>query len=852
MADTIEKFFDDDTKVEHDDVVIGIDLGTCNSCCCVWRNGYAEIIADEYGNRTIPSVVAFTDRSTLIGVDARNYMTINSSNTFYEFKRLIGKKITDHTIASDQKFLSYTLCYDETQSEHNMVRILRNTKNGDVRMSPEELSSYILIKMKQMASNYLGFDVSRAVISVPAYFNDAQRRATRDAATIAGLECIRIISEPIASALAYGLHKTYSNSDDAGGLPKRNKNIIVYDLGGGTLDVSLVEIDNGTFDVIGSSGNTHLGGVDFDNRLYDYCVNIFGKRYPDVKLKDIPTDALFKLRKSCENAKKVLSTSSNATIGVTNFYNENGFIVNVTREEFNNRCNDLMMMCLKPLNDVLEGCKVGRDMVDEIILVGGMTRVPAIRDSIKKFFGKEPNCSVNPDETVAVGAAIQGYILSHKSDPFSDSVTLLDSTQLSLGVETMDGIMCVVVPRGTLMPASEKKLFSNDVSGETSVCIRIYEGERKLTSDNFYVGEFELTGLTPSPRGYHKIEVTFTIDVNGMITVSAHDLRGNGANTIRVNSNNGRLPQATIEKLVQSAKQFEITDKENKKKHKMHHELLEMCKNIMLNLRSGTSNISQDEIDDIVCDIKNIANVLNEPYDKIDMEFYNTTSKRMNSKYFALIIRNTPKHDNEPTGETPNDIGTTIFTDECENSKTFTKIEAAELGYTERIDSDTLNELKQIRSTLIELCQSTLDIINTPGVLLNTVQKDELRDYIDDTLVWVHVHQKIEMHEYTDKLNKITQLCKEYVLQQENQLQCDSKNELHTLCIALKNALDSNLLPINTDNEKLLNSVLEETQQWLQQNDDNDATQCQAKIDYINSICNRMYDAEIKNETKKS
>jgi heat shock 70kDa protein 1/2/6/8 len=430
MTDLINKYFEETLETEEKiniEYVIGIDLGTCNSCCSIWRNNAAEVIPDEYGNRTIPSVVSFTNKTVYIGVEARNQLLLAPKNAYYEIKRLIGKKMNDKTVLGDKKFLTYELRADKNDN----VAIVYEKDGNEKLLSPEELSSYILMKLKKMASDYLKSPVSKAVISVPAYFNDAQRQATRDAATIAGLECIRIISEPVASALAYGLNKLTKISREG------DTYVVVYDLGGGTLDVSLLTINDGIFEVIGSAGNTHLGGVDFDNRIFEYCINVFKTNHINFDETIITAEASQKLRKACENAKKVLSSTAQTTIGVINFFNGENLIVNLTRTKFNDICNDLRMLCLQPLSDILLNCEIKKEAINEIILVGGMTRVPSIREDIQRFFNKCPNSSINPDEIVSVGAAIQGHILVHKNDPFSDSITLLDTTALSLGIETI-------------------------------------------------------------------------------------------------------------------------------------------------------------------------------------------------------------------------------------------------------------------------------------------------------------------------------------------------------------------------------------------------------------------------------
>lgn len=842
MADTIQDFFADapeDVK-EIIEQIIGIDLGTCNSCCGIWRNGSLEIIADEYGNRTIPSVISFTSKQIYVGTEAKNKMLLDSTNSFYEIKRLIGKKIDDCTVIGDKKFLSYKLCGDEKGN----VRILRQKGKTEELITPEELSSYILMKLKHMASEYLQQDVKKAVIAVPAYFNDAQRQATRDAATIAGLECVRIISEPIASALAYGLSKLtkIAKSGDV--------NVVVYDLGGGTLDVSLLSINDGVFEVVGCAGNTHLGGVDFDNRIYEYCLNYFKSININFSQEVLTRDAIQKLRKACENAKKILSTSIQTTIAVTNFYDNQNLILNMTRQKFNEICNDLFILCLKPLDDILNNCSIKKDGITEIILVGGMTRIPIIRENIQRFFGKCPNSSINPDEIVAAGAAIQGYILAHKNDPFSDSVTLLDTTPLSLGIETIGGVMNVMIQRGALIPTSEKKIFTNDTANETSVNIKVYEGERKMTKDNFLVGEFELSGLSQEPRGYHKIDVIFTIDVDGMITVTAEDLRKNSSNTLRINGNRGRLSTQEIEKIIATAKEYEVNDKIMKKKKKLHYELFEVCDNIIKNLDTNKTQISDEDKLVIKEDVLTILETLKKPFDEIEEEYYSMEVKRLNKNYCVLVSLFDEDATKKPDLSQVNQTGTSIFQNEEDEEKTYQKVASMELGFTETIDTTKLNEIKQIRDTILTNCHTIIEILESPGIPLDENDKTELKDYIEDTVVWIHIQPKITYGEYVNKMDEINEKCNEYIKVEENN-SIGTIDELKTLCDSLKSSLGSNLLAIDELHSGQLEHAIDNVVNWMKTNKLSTSEEYQEKIDYLNSYCNEIY-ADIYNEKNEN
>ena len=547
-----ENNYNEDKFNKDENIVVGIDLGTTNSCVGVWRNNNLEIIPDEFGNNTIPSFVGYTKVNKYVGINAKNQKELNPKNVFYEFKRLIGKKI--NAVENDKEFFNYDLVPDE----ENNVNVI--TDYGLV-ITPEELSSNILIKLKEMASKYLKNDIKKAVITVPAYFNDSQRQATKDAAKIAGLECIRIINEPTAAALTYGLlNKSLSKKVN------ESINVIVYDLGGGTLDISLLTITDGLFEVKASVGNTHLGGIDFDNKIISYCINYFKKDNKIEKLDNLSSLSYQRLKRACENAKKILSVSLKTNIIVQNFYEDKDLILTLTRERLNYICKDLLILALKPLEDILESAELGKEDINEIILVGGMTRMPQIIDNVKKFFnGKEPNCSMNPDEVVAAGAAIQAFILSHDDDPFSENITLLDIIPLSLGIETIGGVMNFLVPRNTIIPITKKRIFTTDSDYDKSVVIKVYEGERKMTKDNFLVGEFELEGIEPAPRGIARIEVKFNIDINGIITVSAEDITDKDKlsvkKSITITGNKGRLKPEQINKLINEAREFEIKDR---------------------------------------------------------------------------------------------------------------------------------------------------------------------------------------------------------------------------------------------------------------------------------------------------
>lgn len=741
-------------------MIIGIDLGTTNSCVAIWRNNKLEIIPDKYGNNTLPSIVAFTKKTKYIGYSAKNQKELNPSNVFYEVKRLIGRKITDISDISDYEYFSYEICVDD----NNLILL----KSDFGIHSPEEISAMILIELKQMACLYLGEEVTDAVITVPAYFTDVQRQATKDAAKIAGLNVIRIINEPTAAALAYGL-----------GI-KNDVNILVYDLGGGTLDISILNVHDGTFEVIASSGNTHLGGADFDARLLTYCLKTHYKDYDEIP--PLSSLALQNLKNECENVKKLLSNVKKTHIVVKNFNNERDLKIEITQKIFDELCSDLYINCLDPLNEILKSCKMSPDEIDEIILVGGATRMPKIRENIKNYFKKEPNFSVNPDEIVAMGASIMGYILQNKNDPFSESIVLMDVTTLSLGVETLDGIMNVVVPRNTVIPTTKKKLYTTSTDNEESVNINIYEGERKLIKDNVHLGSFELVGLDPMPRGYAKISVSFKIDSSGIIEVTAEDLRDGNMNYVKVISNKNNMSDDKINELLEKAKFYEENDKNELTIKTLRYELLDLLKVIKYNLT--TIEMSDEEKNIILSDINNI-NIKN---DEINEELLRKHISTLQEKYFGLctIINNNIKANNQ------NNMGTNIYNDQDDEIK----YESPNLK--SNITNNIINNNEDIKYALIDLCINMLD--NLKLAKLDMERENEIKYIIDDVLLWANVQYKIIRNEYEEKINYINNLYNE-IFQNNNENNISS--ELEILCFeSLKND--------NGDKEKV-NDILE----WL-------------------------------------
>lgn len=865
---------------KKEELIIGIDLGTTNSVSAIWENKDLNIIKDRLGNKTIPSVVAFTDKGMLTGYNAKLQLSKNPSNTIYDVKRIIGREFTDETVQNDVDYFTYKI----VPNDDNSIRI--ETSYGKKLYRPEEITAIILKKIKHISEQYLQRPVNKVVITIPAYFNDTQRQNTNDAAKIAGLDCVRMLNEPTAAALAYGLNK---KSD-------KEMNVIVYDFGGGTLDVSLLNINEGVFRVIATTGNTHLGGEDFDQIIYKYVLEEFNKNYKVSK--KIHKKSLQKLRIASENAKILLSSSTSTNISIPKFYldKQNGIQIDInidiTRELFEKISNELFIEALRPVDDIMYITELTNKDIDEILLVGGTTRMPKIRFILHNYFNKQPCTSINPDYVVAAGASIYGYMINNKDDPFCSNLVLLDILPLSLGVETTDGIMTIIIPRNTTIPTKITKRFTTEKDNQTEIIINVFEGERKLTEDNYKIGSFILSGIEKAKQGIPIIIVSFEVDVNGIITVSATNKYNNKTNKLII-SNKKKLSDTIINQLIKEAQEMEYEDNLKFKSIEKYHQFKYLYDMIDYNINKNPETmLNEGDRKNITTEINfikkilddNIKEYMNELHLNKDnknktisdisiqnikshkekcedfkniIKIYDGKTKLLKKKYGTLILQ----MDNDETSikvkssTAFKDLSgkTDDFDDINEEKVEIVPIEVDNLSklFTHQVEKVNINKddpNMPERVQVLHMCKQVEKYIHLKECELTEDNKMKLKSYIDNVNIWLNVNVKINIEDYKQKSQEINNVANQIIHDDKiDKLEKNSlRYELNELCDDLIYKIEKHDLPLGKEQCLFLKKHLIECLSFINDTKDthdrNDSVY-KEKITNINTLCEDLYNS---------
>lgn len=868
---------------EKEDLIIGIDLGTTNSVCAIWENKDLNIIKDRLGNKTIPSVIAFTEKGMLSGYNAKLQLSKNPFNTIYDVKRIIGREFTDDTVQNDMDYFTYKIISNEDNS------VLIKTDYGKKIYRPEEITAMILKKIKYISEQYLKRYVNKVVITIPAYFNDTQRQATNDAAKIAGLECVRMLNEPTAAALAYGLNKK----------SEKEMNVIVYDFGGGTLDVSLLNINEGIFRVIATTGNTHLGGEDFDQIIYNYVLEEFHKNYKVTK--KIHKRSLQKLRISSENAKILLSSSNTANISIPKFYldKQNGIQIDlnidITRELFEKLSNELFIEALRPVDDIMYITELQLKEIDDILLVGGTTRMPKIRFILHNYFNKPPCTSINPDYVVAAGASIYGYMINNQDDPFCSNLVLLDILPLSLGVETTNGIMTIIIPRNTTIPTKVTKRFTTEKDNQTEITINVFEGERKLINDNYKIGSFVLSGIEEAKQGIPIIFVTFEVNVNGIITVSATNKYNNKTSKLII-SNKKKLSDTIILQLIKEAQEMEYEDDLKFKLIDKYRQFRYLYDMIDYNVNKNPETML--DINDrkmVTIEINSVKKLLDESIDEYKIELaldkkendedyeketdviiqsvktqkekcddfknilklYDSKVRYIKKKYGTLILQ----MDNDETtikvksSSAYKDLSgkQDDFDDINEEKEEIVPVEVDNLAklFTQQVEDVNLNKddpNMPERKQVIHMCNQVEKYMHTKDCVLDEDNKMKLKSYIDNVHIWLNVNVKISIDDYNRKSKEINSVANKIIHDDKmEKLEKDSlRYDLSELCNDLIDKIDKHDLPLGREQCIFLKkhvveclSLINDTKDTHDRNDNI----YKEKTNEINTLCEDLYNS---------